>query len=108
MCRSSDISNAGKKESKFIFDKAKLNVVVEDYSDTEYFAYAEYEGRNLSMGMALCDFEEDCQYWDFDVKSWEVDGIIGWLFSKEEKKEYIDAHIKGFIYQYEFICSSKY
>ena len=90
----------------FVFDKEKIEVFVEDWSDTQYFVYAEYDHNNLHMAMTMCDFVEDCDYWGYeDVRiEKKMDGTQGWLFRKEEEKEAIKAHIRGFIYEYPFLC----
>ena len=95
------------KNQEFVFDREKLETHIEEYSDEYYFVYVEYEVRNLISGMILCEFCEDCEWWDFKVKEFQKNGVDGWLFSREEKKIAIRAHIIGFIYEYNFICNSK-
>lgn len=91
---------------EFVFNKEKIEIFVEDWSDTQYFVYAEYDHHNLYMAMTMCDFVEDCDYWGYeDVRiEKKMDGTQGWLFRKEEEKEAIKAHIRGFIYEYPFLC----
>lgn len=91
---------------EFVIDKEKIEIFIEDWSDTQYFVYVEYNHHNLHMAMTMCDFIEECEYWGYeDVRIEEKsDGTLGWIFSKEEEKLAIQAHIMGFIYEYSFLC----
>lgn len=90
----------------FIFDKEKLEIFIEDWSDTQYFVYAEYNHHNLNRGMIMCDFVEDCDYWGYECVKLEKksDGTFGWLFSKKEDKEAIQSQVAGFIYGHSYLC----
>lgn len=93
-------------DKEFVFDSEKVEVFVEDWSETKYFVYAEYDHHNLHLAMTMCDFVEDCEYWGYENVSAErkADGTLGWLFSKEEEKMAIKAQVRGFIYEYSFLC----
>lgn len=93
----------------FIFKKEKVEIFIEDWSDTQYFVYAEYNHHNIHRGITMCDFIEDCEYWGYEYVQSEKkpNGTFGWLFSKKEDKNAIQAQVLGFVYEHSYLCGWK-
>ena len=77
--------------------KANVDIVFKAYDENQMFVLVKKGTNNLYMDLGVCQLINEMEYWDLPLKSAEMQGEYGYIFSKDIDVEHMKMEIERFI-----------
>lgn len=72
-----------------------------EYDNNNDFMTIEKNGKNLWFDLGLCQYQDEMQYWEFNITSASFQGMQGFILSKELDKDEVIFETERIIKKYD-------